>query len=231
MGGVEPRSPSRAGRSSQIRYFGPQQLEGEFMTCPRFIHVGAWSAIMGVASLPTAASAHVLGRSAGDSLAIGFAHPFSGLDHQLVMFAIGLWAALCGGRARLALPVAFVGGAVLGLASAQVLGTASAPGLLAASVIVVGGCVAFERRSAPTLAILTALACGSLHGHAHASDLAASAAPSRFAVGFLAATVLLHAAGFGIAAGLPWRVRTDWTRAAGGAIAAAGAVLVAVALR
>jgi urease accessory protein len=41
-------------------------------------------------------------------LAVGFAHPFLGLDHVLAMIAVGVWAAQCGGRARIALPAAFI---------------------------------------------------------------------------------------------------------------------------
>ncbi len=35
------------------------------------------------------------------SLAAGFSHPLSGLDHILAMVAVGLWAAMLGGRALL----------------------------------------------------------------------------------------------------------------------------------
>src|ERR1700753_4244867 len=38
----------------------------------------------------------------------GFAHPFTGLDHMLAMLAVGLWAAMQGGSARLAWPGAFL---------------------------------------------------------------------------------------------------------------------------
>ena len=38
----------------------------------------------------------------------GLAHPVSGADHLLAMVAVGIWGAMLGGSARLALPVSFV---------------------------------------------------------------------------------------------------------------------------
>ena len=53
-------------------------------------------------------------------MAAGAAHPLTGLDHLLAMFAVGLWAAQCGGRMTWRMPMTFltlmaVGGA-LGMA-------------------------------------------------------------------------------------------------------------------
>ena len=42
------------------------------------------------------------------SLASGFAHPFTGIDHALAMFAVGLYAARQASYMRWALPAAFV---------------------------------------------------------------------------------------------------------------------------
>lgn len=45
---------------------------------------------------------------------VGFLHSISGLDHLLVMVAVGLWAVQIGGRALWALPCSFVGSMMLG---------------------------------------------------------------------------------------------------------------------
>src|SRR6184192_3144487 len=58
------------------------------------------------ASMP--AYAHV-GIGTTSSFTAGFMHPLTGLDHMAVMIAVGLWAALKGGKAVLAWPAAFVG--------------------------------------------------------------------------------------------------------------------------
>ena len=64
------------------------------------------------------------------------------------------------------------------------------------------------------------------HGHAHGTELPGFATPAVYGAGFLAATALLHAAGFGVAyivrrhaAKLPFRL-------AGAAMAAVGGGLL-----
>ncbi|MGQ8571924.1 HupE/UreJ family protein, partial [Klebsiella pneumoniae] len=63
--------------------------------------------------LPQAALAHP-GHGDAAGLAHGFVHPLSGADHVLAMVAVGLLAALRGGRALWALPAAFLGMMVVG---------------------------------------------------------------------------------------------------------------------
>src|SRR5689334_14293713 len=67
--------------------------------------------------LPTAALAHP---GHGGGLLHGFVHPLGGLDHVLTMIAVGLYAALLGGRALWLVPASFVGmmavGGALGMA-------------------------------------------------------------------------------------------------------------------
>jgi len=54
------------------------------------------------------------------SFAMGFAHPLFGVDHILVMIAVGLWAVLVGGRAVWALPLTFLATMLAGFAAASV---------------------------------------------------------------------------------------------------------------
>ena len=54
------------------------------------------------------------GHGSTASFAAGIAHPFGGLDHIAVMVAVGLWAALKGGRALWVWPAAFVGVMLIG---------------------------------------------------------------------------------------------------------------------
>ena len=91
---------------------------------------------------PGVASAHV-GIGATASFAAGFAHPYSGLDHVAVMVAVGLWAALKGGRALWVWPCIFVGVMLLGgtLGMAHVPVPFVEPGILA-SVVTLGLLVA-----------------------------------------------------------------------------------------
>src|SRR5262249_58899472 len=81
----------------------------------RFTRIAALAAFV---LLPTAALAHP-GHGA-DGFTHGFAHPLGGLDHVLAMVAVGLYAALLGGRALWLVPASFVGmmavGGALGMA-------------------------------------------------------------------------------------------------------------------
>jgi len=143
------------------------------------------------------------------------------------MIAIGLWAVQQRGTARAATPLGFVAGAACGLLAGRVLGLgAIASAWLAASTVAVGVAVALALRPGATLAPLAAFGLGFVHGHAHVADLATSLAPGPFAAGFLLATASLHALGFGIARMLPARARDAAAALGGGAIAAAGLVLL-----
>jgi urease accessory protein len=128
----------------------------------------------------------------------GVSHPLFGIDHILVMVAVGLWAAMIGGRALWIVPAAFVGtmaaGYVLALIGAGL--PFVEPAILASVValgLLVAAAVKLPLAAGAVLAGLFAL----FHGHAHGGELGvASALP--FGVGFAVATALLHAAGVGL---------------------------------
>ncbi|WP_214470220.1 HupE/UreJ family protein [Mesorhizobium sp. dw_380] len=167
------------------------------------------------------AYAHV-GIGTTSSFTAGFMHPLSGLDHMTVMIAVGLWAALKGGRAIWAWPAAFVSvmlvGAALGMAHVPV--PFVEPGILA-SVVALGLLVAL----AVDLPVSTGAAIIGLfalfHGHAHGTEVPENAGGLEYMAGFAIATVLLHAVG--IAAGLSFGLRfRGLARVAGAACTAIG---------
>lgn len=63
--------------------------------------------------LPGAAFAHT-GHGDISGFSSGLLHPLSGADHLLAMVAVGLIAALCGGRMLCAMPLAFMGAMLAG---------------------------------------------------------------------------------------------------------------------
>ncbi|MDR6676511.1 HupE/UreJ family protein [Pseudomonas oryzihabitans] len=173
--------------------------------------------------LPALAFAHP-GHDESGVLA-GVAHPLSGLDHLLAMFAVGLWAAQQTGRARWLLPLTFVGSLVLGglLGFAGFAVTYLETGI-AASVLALGLLVAAAVRPPEVLALVITGLFGLAHGIAHGLELPEMSSPAAYALGFTAATSGLHAAGFSLARWLP---ASAGTRVLGLASAGAGIALLA----
>lgn len=132
------------------------------------------------------------------SFMAGFSHPLFGLDHILAMVAVGLWAAMVGGRAVWMVPAAFVATMVVGFGAA----IAGAPlpfvePAILASVVALGLLVAL----AVNLPVWAGAAIVGLfalfHGHAHGEEIGvATALP--YLLGFASATALLHIAGIAI---------------------------------
>jgi urease accessory protein len=174
--------------------------------------------------VPVLAQAHP--GHAGAGFVHGFAHPLSGLDHLLAMFAVGLWATQLGGRALWAVPSAFIGvmvlGGALGMAHAQI--PFIEQGILL-SVLVLGVLIAAAVRL-PLAASMTIVGLFALcHGLAHGAEMPDNSAGFSYAAGFVLTTALLHASG--IAAGLMAKgaASRQWMRFAGAAIAVAGLML------
>ncbi len=182
------------------------------------------SSAMAVATVP--AYAHV-GIGVTSSFSAGFMHPLTGLDHLTVMVAVGLWAAIKGGRALWVWPAAFVSvmlaGAGLGMAHIPL--PFVEPGILA-SVVVLGLLVALavDLPISAGVAIIGLFAL--LHGHAHGVEIPESAGGFDYVAGFALATAMLH--GVGLAAGLAFGVRSRLlARVAGAVCAALGVALAA----
>ncbi len=136
------------------------------------------------------------------SLMAGFTHPLSGLDHILVMIAVGLWAAQIGGRALWVVPSAFVGTMAFGfaLAMAGVHLPFVEPAILA-SVVALGLLVAMAVRMETVACAAVVGVFALFHGYAHGGELGAAGALP-FSTGFVIATALLHAAGIGLGLGI-----------------------------
>lgn len=134
----------------------------------------------------------------GHGLAGGLAHPFSGADHMLAMIAVGLFAALRGGRAVWAWPLAFVGAAALGFTSARYgVALPLVEPMILASVLVLGLLISASAPMAilPGIALVTLF--GVAHGQAHAFEAGVQSVTA-FAAGFLVASAALHCAGLGL---------------------------------
>lgn len=183
------------------------------------------TAVIAAISLPGAALAHS-GHAQISGFASGLLHPVTGADHLLAMLAVGLIAALCGGRMLWAMPLGFVGamlvGAGLGLARLQVTG---AELWIGGSVIVLGLVAALPSQQMPRQLLLAATALfGLFHGYAHGIEAPAAGSVTGYLIGFTLATALLH--GIGIAAGQ--RLPPLAIRSGGAAIMIAGTGLALI---
>jgi urease accessory protein len=167
--------------------------------------------------LPGLASAHILpGTSHG--MKDGFIHPFTGMDHLLAMFAVGLWAAQHRGRAIWMIPLAFVSvmvlGGIVGVSGAYVPGSDK---IIAVSLLALGALIATATRFQPSWSMLVVGFFAFFHGYAHGHEMPAAVSAVSFSVGFVLATLLLH--GLGIAAGLYLQKQRRVVAFAGSAIA------------
>lgn len=180
-----------------------------------------------LAILPQVALAHPGHGASGAQ--VGFLHPLTGADHVLAMVAVGLLAALRGGGALWALPVAFLAlmGAGAGLAMAGVALPYAETGI--ALSIVAFGLAAMAGLRAPVTA-LAALVGGFavFHGYAHGAEMPETASGLRFGLGFLGATALLHAAGIGLGVTGARLGPGRTAPAVGAGLAAAGLALLAL---
>jgi len=188
----------------------------------------SWGTSLSVIAFPALARAHAAGLPASGGFAAGLAHPTAGVEHQVCMLAVGLWAAQLSGVSAALVPLGFLLGAASGLALGIHIATGSAAAVLLASTLLVLGLGLLRGRRWPPLGIVAVTAgCGLLHGHAHGSPLSATGEAPSFAAGFLAMTALLHATGFGLALLVPPPSRLALGRVGGALLALAGVVLLA----
>ncbi len=186
--------------------------------------------LLALCLVPTAALAHT-GVGSTSGFAHGFLHPLSGLDHQLAMIMVGIFAYQLGGRALWLVPGAFVLfmalGGVLGVTGVDVPFVEIG---IALSVIVLGAVVAFDVKAPVAAAMAVVGLFAVFHGHAHGSEMPADAAGAEYAAGFMLATAALHAVGIGIGFLIGQLSRTYGKtiyRVAGGLASVAGLGLLA----
>lgn len=183
-------------------------------------------AIPALLALSSAAEAHV-GAGGTSGLGAGLAHPLSGFDHVLAMLAVGLYAGQRRGRALWLVPLSFVTlmavGGILGAAGVAIPFVETG---IAASILLLG-CLVWSRARLPVAAsaILAGLF-AIFHGHAHGTEMLATASGLAYGAGFLAATAGLHALGIALSLSIERAGRGRLVRYAGAAIAAAGAILL-----
>ncbi|MDR3424491.1 MAG: HupE/UreJ family protein [Alphaproteobacteria bacterium] len=174
------------------------------------------------------AEAHIgTGTAHGGGFMAGFTHPLTGIDHLLAMLSVGIWSAQTGGKTFWLAPLSFVVmmivGGILGMSG---LGPSPFETGIAASVIVLGLAIATAWRPSP---LIGGSLCGLfalIHGHAHGTEMALTASPALYSLGFVLATVMLIATGIAMALTMR-RFKIENAAAwVGGGVAAVGFALL-----
>jgi urease accessory protein len=160
-------------------------------------------------------------------LMVGFAHPFSGLDHVLAMLALGLWAARREGRLAwmplMVFPFAMAGAALLALSGFPL---PFAEMLAALSIAALGVLIACSARLPGWAAGLLVACFAASHGWLHGAELPADVASARYIAGFVLAALCLHLAGWSLGKIIRARGVLSWT---GAGLAASGLWLMVAA--
>jgi urease accessory protein len=188
-----------------------------------------FAVIAALIATSSAAHAHTgIGDTTG--FAHGFLHPLSGIDHELAMIAVGLFAAHLGGRALWLVPLSFVSmmavGGALGMAGVDLPFVELGIGL---SVVALGAAVAF-RFDLPTGTAMGLVGFFAIfHGHAHGAEMPDTASGFAYGGGFVLATALLHVAGIALGVGIGRLSATYGRRilqVTGGAMSLAGVAIL-----
>ena len=184
----------------------------------------------GLFLLPDVAAAHII-QGAQGGFGSGFAHPLTGPDHFLAMFAVGLWGAQMGGRSVWTLPVTFpmimVVGGVIGMLGLPL------PGIeigIALSILALGLAISLAWRPAEWIALALIAYFALCHGYAHGAELPLSADPADYAIGFVLATGMIHLFGIGVGLALNKPMHGRLSRALGALIGLGGIYFLVPAL-
>jgi urease accessory protein len=150
------------------------------------------------------------------------------------MVAVGLLAALMGGRALWLVPTSFVAmmalGGALGMAG---IGIPFVEIGIALSVVVLGAAVAL-RAEMPVVAAMALVGLFAIcHGYVHGAEISDTVSGFEYGIGFVLAAALLHVAGIGLGLAIERMSANRAARVAqltGGGMAVAGVVLLAASI-
>jgi urease accessory protein len=127
----------------------------------------------------------------------GFIHPLQGIDHLLVMLAIGLWANRLTGKMHYQLPIVFLAlmafGVGLSLAGIELY---LAENVVTFSVIVVGLVIGLNWHKLGSWGLGLVGLFAVSHGYMHAKEMAIDAVKMEYLLGLLLTTALLQGVGF-----------------------------------
>lgn len=175
-------------------------------------------------------AAHIVS-GAQSGFGSGFAHPLTGPDHFLAMFAVGVWGAQMGGRRVWTLPVTFplimVIGGIAGMIGIPLSGIEIG---IALSIFALGLTITLAWRPAEWVALGLIAVFALCHGYAHGVELPRAADPADYGIGFVLATGMIHLLGIGVGLGLNKPFGGRLARALGAVIGIGGVYFLVTAL-
>ncbi len=159
----------------------------------------------------------------------GFIHPVGGLDHVLAMIAVGLWATQIGGRVVWLVPFTFVAVMTLGgLAGIIAVPFGYTEVGIIISLLVFGMLIAASIRLPVIVSAIIVAIFAFCHGYAHGAEMSQHISGFTYALGFVSATVLLHALGIGIGIFIKHKGSVQWLRLAGMGVILYGSSMVLI---
>ncbi len=146
-------------------------------------------------ALPSLAFAHAPD-GAGGGFFTGFLHPILGLDHLIVLVAVGLWGAFLSDRALWIFPIMFPSitavGAAIGIFGFEV---PLVEFVIALSGVVMGALIALRFKVQLSIAMILVSIFALFHGYAHGTDIPGYINSFTYGAGFVIGTGLLHLMG------------------------------------
>lgn len=143
----------------------------------------------------------------------GLKHPFSGIDHLVVMLAIGLWSSFQQKSTKLAIPSTFL--ILMPLSACLATMGLTVPfieaGIICSLIIMgvlLGGLFSYRVVSAILITSLVAF----FHGYAHGSEWLSNSSMSAYILGFTISTAALLAMGFAAGQLISRTKQTHWVR-------------------
>lgn len=179
-----------------------------------------------LASFLTPAWAHT-GLAHTHSFVTGFMHPWSGFDHLLVMFAVGLYAGTFKGRPTLSIPISFLLFMAFGAGAAYLDIALPAAGQgIVFSLFIVGALLIVKTQLSRIISIPLIAYFALCHGYAHAIEMDTGENGRLYLSGFVLSTALLLS--LGMLASKPSTKRPNYLRVLTGmASIAVGALALA----
>jgi urease accessory protein len=139
---------------------------------------------------------HHGGGGALPSLASGFLHPLSGMDHMILALAMG-WLAFSLGAQRAKLPaISFLAALAVGaLCGRWISGGTGLEIAISLTILAAGGAMMRDRLRGLGMLSIVAVAGGLVHGLAHGAEALPGVSFATYAAGLLVSTALLLGAG------------------------------------